>query len=73
LVHSIVEKLKSDKAHQVRAVCNLVDSLLNLRLQRPGLVQTKEQFIFCYFAILDAANELGLQLQSSVAPEEEPQ
>jgi len=32
---------------------NIVNTVLALRRQRPGMVQTKEQFIFCYRAILD--------------------
>jgi len=32
---------------------NIVNTILLLRKQRPGMVQTKEQFLFCYRAILD--------------------
>jgi len=32
---------------------NVVNTILLLRKQRPGMVQTKEQFLFCYRAILD--------------------
>jgi len=32
---------------------NIVNTILHLRKQRPGMVQTKDQFIFCYKAILE--------------------
>jgi len=32
---------------------NIVNTILHLRKQRPGMVQTKEQFLFCYNAILE--------------------
>jgi len=32
---------------------NIIKTILDLRKQRPGMVQTKEQFVFCYRAIYD--------------------
>lgn len=32
---------------------NVLDTLVQLRRQRPGMVQTKEQLIYCYLAILE--------------------
>jgi len=59
-VHSIVEKLKRDlDADPPREpVFNIVNTVLHLREQRPGMVQTREQYIFCYVCIFEAYRQI---------------
>lgn len=37
---------------------NIVSTVLNMRKQRKGMVQTGEQYVFCYFAIYQAYKNL---------------
>lgn len=59
-VHSILEKLKLDLQEDPNAEIsfNIVQTILDMRSQRPGMVQTKEQYMFIYLAILEKAREL---------------
>jgi len=59
-VHSIIEKLRLDlKANPNKEPeCSIVKTVLFMREQRPGMVQTKEQYMFCYLAILEETEKL---------------
>lgn len=59
-VHCVMEKMRSDINQVVDcpAIFSIVDTVLTFRIQRPGMIQTKEQFMFCYFAVLDAIDKL---------------
>jgi len=60
-VHSIVEKLKADfdqRGIGSTPTCNVIETVLKLREQRTGMVQTKEQYTFCYLAIQEAIERL---------------
>eukprot|EP01125_Pyxidicula_operculata_P019550 TRINITY_DN709_c4_g1_i1.p1 TRINITY_DN709_c4_g1~~TRINITY_DN709_c4_g1_i1.p1 ORF type:complete len:464 (-),score=87.43 TRINITY_DN709_c4_g1_i1:350-1741(-) len=58
-VHMIYHMLRLHfKSHTKPPPINVVQTILNLRQQRPGMVQTKEQFMFCYYAILDECQRL---------------
>lgn len=51
-VHSIVKMMNEYvfDNHKMPPI-NIVETVLLLRDQRPGMVQTKEQFMFCYLAV----------------------
>lgn len=51
---------------------NLYDTVLKLRKQRPGMVQQQEQYIFCYEAVAEEAEHLGLIPPSPVTPRRSP-
>jgi len=60
-VHSIVEKVTHDfneRGIGSTPSCNVVETVLKLRSQRSGMVQTKEQYTFCYLAIQEAIEKL---------------
>jgi len=59
-VHATIEKLKLDlKEHPDEdPKFNIVKTVLLARSQRPGMVQTKEQYMFVYLAILEKAREI---------------
>jgi len=40
---------------------NLVNTILHMRKQRPGMVQVKDQFIFCYLTILEDYKRLSTE------------
>jgi len=53
-VHATLEKYKLDVAGGVRKPkVNIVNTILHFRKQRPGMVQTKDQLIFCYNSVLE--------------------
>jgi len=60
IVHSIVEKILYDLKHnpQQEPAINVVKAVLAARRQRPGMVQTKEQYMFVYLALLERIREL---------------
>jgi receptor-type tyrosine-protein phosphatase F len=57
-VHSTLEKIKQDMANKVEPQFNIIETILKLRLMRPGMVQTKEQYMFCCFAIVEEGEKL---------------
>jgi len=66
-VNSTIEKLKLDlkeKPDDIPKV-SIVKSVLAARSQRPGMVQTKEQYTFVYLAILEKASEILLKHKES--------
>jgi len=60
VVHSIIEKFKLDlaKKPQEDPKLSIVKAVLAARAQRPGMVQTKEQYMFVYLAILEKTEEI---------------
>jgi len=60
-VHSLLRKIKYDLEKNPDAnmdICKLLkQTVLILRKQRNGMVQTKDQFMFCYAALLGALEE----------------
>jgi protein tyrosine phosphatase len=60
VIHSILEKMKHEsKDFQAYVpMVNLVTTLIDLRKQRPGMIQTVEQYEFCYRALNDYAKSL---------------
>lgn len=58
-VHTIVTMLrKYTSQNKAPPPLNIVNTVLHLRRERPGMVQTKEQFIFCYLAVLEEHQRL---------------
>jgi protein tyrosine phosphatase len=62
-VHAIVNMMNEYvKKHNKMPPINIVRTILKLREYRPGIVQSKEQYIFVYLAILEHWNILSAQL-----------
>jgi len=59
-VHACIEKLRLDlKQHpDEEPKLGIVKAVLAARAQRPGMVQTKDQYMFVYLAILEKATEI---------------
>lgn len=59
-VHSTTEKLKVQmREHpEDEPTFNIVQTVLWMRSQRPGMVQTKEQYMFLYMTILEESEKL---------------
>jgi len=57
-VHLIMQNLKKYSSNQdpYEAV-KIFDTVNALRQERPGMVQTKEQYIFCYLAVFEEIEE----------------
>jgi hypothetical protein len=76
-VHSTLEKLKHDIKHNVAPSFNLVKEVLRLRKMRPGMVQTKEQYMFCYLTFMEEADRLlpkpGGGNTNTTTPESNPE
>jgi len=64
-VHSIIEKLRLDiQNHEQEPEFNILKTVLYMREMRPGMVQTKEQYMFCYLTLLEECERLfGLKKQ----------
>lgn len=63
-VHSILHKIEHDaQVLNVEPSLNLVDTVIYLRNQRPGMIQNEEQYTFCYYAI-----QLGSQRYHIYSP-----
>jgi len=60
-VHSIIEKLRFDMKNQPEKLpyINVVKTVLHMREQRPGMVQTQEQYVFCYLTLLEEIKRLS--------------
>jgi len=54
-VHTIVQKLDKDYNERPNETptFNVFETILKLRANRAGMVQTKDQFEFCYRAVLE--------------------
>jgi len=59
-VHATIEKIKLDIKNDplVDPKFNIVETVLFMRKMRPGMVQTKEQYMFCCYAIVEEAERL---------------
>jgi len=60
-VHATLEKLNAQRKEKPDEVpqFNILKTVLAMREQRVGMVQTKEQYIFCYKALLEETQKLG--------------
>eukprot|EP01090_Pellita_catalonica_P022050 TRINITY_DN8428_c0_g1_i1.p1 TRINITY_DN8428_c0_g1~~TRINITY_DN8428_c0_g1_i1.p1 ORF type:complete len:363 (+),score=61.27 TRINITY_DN8428_c0_g1_i1:82-1170(+) len=58
-VHSILAKLEAQKRDNpgVKPEFNILKTVLRMREQRVGMVQTKEQYMFCYKALIEATTQ----------------
>lgn len=52
----------------ITARFNLYNTVLKLRRQRPGMVQQQEQYVFCYEAVAEEAENMGLIPASPALP-----
>eukprot|EP01119_Soliformovum_irregulare_P022438 TRINITY_DN7671_c0_g1_i1.p1 TRINITY_DN7671_c0_g1~~TRINITY_DN7671_c0_g1_i1.p1 ORF type:complete len:543 (-),score=127.26 TRINITY_DN7671_c0_g1_i1:41-1462(-) len=69
LVHAVLEQFKVDIREQgieTPALSNVADIVLKLRTQRTGMVQTSDQYMFCYMAILEAMERLRFNTLSDI-------
>lgn len=68
-VHSTLEKLDLLRKENPNEspMFNVLKTVLRLREQRVGMVQTKEQYVFCYKALLEEAQKRGW-IQTPVGP-----
>jgi len=59
-VHSIIEKLRLDiqQAPEKEPEFNIIKTVLFMREMRSGMVQTKEQYMFCYYTLLEECERL---------------
>lgn len=58
-VHSVLAMLRNHfTKHSSPPALNLVSLVLHFRKERPGMVQTKDQFMFCYMAVLEEYTRL---------------
>jgi len=58
--HAILAKVRADRHDYPleEPKVNIPDTMIKMRLQRPNLVQTPDQYIFCYIAIYDGARKI---------------
>ncbi|PRP77053.1 receptor-type tyrosine-protein phosphatase S [Planoprotostelium fungivorum] len=59
-VHSIIEKMRSDVKNNPSEVpkFNMIKTVMQMRASRSGMVQTKDQYKFCYQTILEESRRL---------------
>jgi len=58
VVHNTMAKLKLLLTSSVDVGFNLKDTVLKMREQRAGMVQTEEQYVFCYMSLLDKVQDI---------------
>jgi len=60
VIHSTLKKIELQLKENPNAepTLNITEVVLNLRKQRPSMVQTVEQYEFCYYAIYDGLKQL---------------
>lgn len=64
-VHSIIcNMVQHFNLHGALPPINIVRTVLNFRDQRPGMVQNKDQYMFCYLSILQEYTRLQKLLNS---------
>lgn len=74
LVHSVLQKVLYDynSNPSVEPCVNIPKTLLAMRNYRPGLIQTEEQYLFCYEAIKDGVRpvveDIELRKQMNAPP-----
>lgn len=56
--------------HNSLPTLNIVQTVLDMRQQRHGMVQTKEQYTFVYLAVLEHYNLIAEQLKKDGAKNE---
>jgi protein tyrosine phosphatase len=66
-VHSTIEKFKHDLALKPDAspAFDILHTVIYMRQQRPGMVQTKEQYMFCYLSIDEEASQFTRKFNPS--------
>lgn len=69
-VHGTLERFANELNAGNQPSINILTSVLAMRHARPGMVQTKEQYIFCYLAVLEQT-ELWLHERGMLPPEED--
>lgn len=60
-VHSIIAKYRYDLATKpdVPPAFDILHTVIYMRQQRPGMVQTKDQYMFCYLSIDEEASQVS--------------
>jgi len=58
LVHCTVTKLRLLLSASLKGNFNVKESLLRMREERAGMVQTKEQYVFVYMSLVDKLSEI---------------
>ena len=64
MVHSTIHELKEKGIENY--TINVPETVLRLRSERTGMVQTREQYEFCYMAILEEIEDLATQQASDL-------
>ncbi len=61
-MHSTLEKINQHLKEQPTDApdFNILQTVLQMRKQRVGMVQTKEQYVFCYKALWEETQKLGM-------------
>lgn len=67
-IHSILQKLAYDKKKKKKLEVNVPEVVLSLRSQRSKMIQTEDQYQFCYLAIFDGAKQF--MVRNTVKDEE---
>eukprot|EP01103_Thecamoeba_quadrilineata_P008452 TRINITY_DN18193_c0_g1_i1.p1 TRINITY_DN18193_c0_g1~~TRINITY_DN18193_c0_g1_i1.p1 ORF type:complete len:324 (-),score=44.32 TRINITY_DN18193_c0_g1_i1:136-1107(-) len=60
-VDSTMKKILQQRERKEPIHFNIFNTVLRLRKERPGMVQTKEQYIFCYLALYEELEEIMIQ------------
>jgi len=66
-VHSTIEKLRKDLQDNIDPKFSIVKNIIKMRQQRPGMVQTKEQYMFVYLTIMEEIDRLLNNKKTSTA------